>query len=336
MDNKLYKQIVKYIKENFLFLIIIILIYISFNIKLPWSVYAPGGLINVESRLKGEKYESKGSLNLTYVTFIEGKIPSLLLSFILPGWDIISNENITIDNETLIAANRRERIYLQESISNATLIAYKHANKEISIKEEKNYITYIYQEANTDLLTGDEILAMNDQIITTYEDIFTIINSSDYNEKLKITVKRDNKEVNCSALINNIDGEKKIGIAISRINEYTLNPELSYQKESSESGSSGGLMLSLAIYNALTNEDITKGLTISGTGTIDINGNVGSIGGVKYKLAGAEKNKADIFLVPADNYDEAIKLKKENNYKTTVIKAENFEQVLEEIVNYRQ
>ena len=54
----------------------------------------------------------------------------------------------------------------------------------------------------------------------------------------------------------------------------------------------------LLIYDYLTEEDITKGRTIVGTGTIDENGNVGSIGGVKYKLKGAVKNKAEIFLVP--------------------------------------
>ena len=52
--------------------------------------------------------------------------------------------------------------------------------------------------------------------------------------------------------------------------------------------------MALAMYDALTREDITKGKTIAGTGTIDANGNVGAIGGVIYKLSGAVKNNADI------------------------------------------
>ena len=67
--------------------------------------------------------------------------------------------------------------------------------------------------------------------------------------------------------------------------------------KSSESGASGGFMTALAIYNALTSDDITKGKIIAGTGTIDSEGNVGVIGGVKYKLSGAVKNHADIMLV---------------------------------------
>lgn len=336
MDNKLYRKIGKYIKENIIFFLIIVFLFISLNVRLPWSIYTPGGLINIEERLSGENHESEGSLNLTYVAFIEGRIPSLLLALILPEWDIIDNESVTIDNETIIEANRRERIYLKESISNATLVAYQHANKEIKIKEEKDYITFIDKSAKTNLKTGDEILKINDQEIKTYEDITKIINNNDYNDKLIIKVKRNNKELNCYAYINNIDNEKKIGIAISRINEYDLNPEITYKEESSESGSSGGLMLSLALYNALIEEDITKGLTISGTGTIDKNGNVGAIGGVKYKLAGAVKKKSEIFIVPVDNYEEAVKVKRENNYKITIIKAENFDQVLKELANYNE
>ena len=68
-------------------------------------------------------------------------------------------------------------------------------------------------------------------------------------------------------------------------------------------------MLSLAIYNALVEDDITKGRIIVGTGTIDIDGNVGAIDGVKYKILGAVKNDANLFLCPMDNYEEAMKIK---------------------------
>ena len=48
-------------------------------------------------------------------------------------------------------------------------------------------------------------------------------------------------------------------------------------------------------------------------GTIDEDGNVGAIGGVKYKMLGAQKDGADIFFVPKENYDEAKKVYKKNN-----------------------
>ena len=89
-------------------------------------------------------------------------------------------------------------------------------------------------------------------------------------------------------------------------------------------------MLALEIYNKLTNEDITHGYKIAGTGTIDDLGKVGTIGGVKYKLKGAVSDKAKVFFVPASNYEEAMKVKNDNNYKIEVVKVEK----LIDAINY--
>ena len=111
-----------------------------------------------------------------------------------------------------------------------------------------------------------------------------------------------------------------VGFAFQINYDYTVSPKIKLNTAKNEYGSSGGLMTSLAIYDALIDEDLTNGLTISGTGTIDIDGNVGSIGGVKYKLKGAINNKADIFFVPnGENYDEAIKIAEEKKYDIKII-----------------
>ena len=87
-------------------------------------------------------------------------------------------------------------------------------------------------------------------------------------------------------------------------------------------------MNALAIYNALVSEDITMGKKIIGTGTIDKNGVVGEIGGVKYKLLGAAKKKADVFLVPTKNYEEAIQVKNENDLDIRVIAVSSLEEAI--------
>lgn len=86
--------------------------------------------------------------------------------------------------------------------------------------------------------------------------------------------------------------------------------------------------MSLSIYSAISGEDILKGRNIAGTGTIDIEGNVGEIGGIKYKVMGAVKNKMDIILVPSANYKEAMKVKKEKNYKIKIIEVKTFQDAI--------
>ena len=65
-------------------------------------------------------------------------------------------------------------------------------------------------------------------------------------------------------------------------------------------GPSAGLMFSLAIYDRLTPDDMTHGREIAGTGEIACDGGVEAIGGIEQKVAGAERQGAEIFLAPAD------------------------------------
>ena len=101
-----------------------------------------------------------------------------------------------------------------------------------------------------------------------------------------------------------------------------------------ESGSSGSLMMALSIYNALVEEDITKGLNIVGTGSILADGSVEEIGGVKYKVLAAEKKNADVFFCPLENYDEAIKIKKKRNLKVEIVKVKSLKDVINYLENY--
>lgn len=71
-------------------------------------------------------------------------------------------------------------------------------------------------------------------------------------------------------------------------------------------GPSAGSMFALGIVDALTPGDMTGGKDIAGTGTIEIDGRVGAIGGIRQKMAGARDAGSDYFLAPAANCSEVI------------------------------
>ncbi|MDT0342994.1 S16 family serine protease [Streptomyces litchfieldiae] len=74
-------------------------------------------------------------------------------------------------------------------------------------------------------------------------------------------------------------------------------------------GPSAGLLLSLGIVDLLAGDgeggDLTGGLTIAGTGTIDADGTVGAVGGVPLKTQAARRDGATVFLVPRDECSDA-------------------------------
>lgn len=330
MFNKVYDYIKKFIKENYKFLLAVCALFFFFFFELPYVIYRPGGTIDLSDRIvMDEKYEQKGKLSMAYVTMMKGNIPFVLLSFLLPNWDLEKSSTITLENESVDDTIRRDRLFLEEGLDNATISAYEAAGKEIKMKATHQVIIYIADEAKTNLKVGDIILKVNNQEFATLNELQDYINSLDTLETVNFQVLRDDKEITCTANIYEIEHVKKVGISIINDYEYEKNPNLEIKTKSSESGSSGGLMTALSIYNALTEEDITKGKNIVGTGTIDIDGNVGEIGGVKYKLLGAEKADADIFLCPEENYKEAMEVKKKNDLQLDIIAVSSLKEAIE-------
>ena len=125
-------------------------------------------------------------------------------------------------------------------------------------------------------------------------------------------------------MIINIDNEKKIGVGITINYIIETDPKVDVKFKNNEAGPSGGLMMTIGIYDKLTNSNLSKNKKICGTGTIDIDGNVGEIGGVKYKLRGAVDNGCDIFLAPTDNFKEVKKEKEKNKYNIEIYEAKTF------------
>ena len=329
---KVYEKIKAFIKENYKFLIVYIIVLIICLWPLPFYIYTGGGTINLDKRISIEnEYVEKGSFNLAYVKNIKATIPTYLLSYVF-DWDVESIEDYQIDsNESKSDIWKRERLYLQESIDNAIINAYRLANEDLVINKEVYKVLSIDEYAKTNLLIDDVILEIDGKSINKYDDIKNVVSSHDYGNTLDILVLRDNKEVSCYAEVIEHEKEKKMGIYLIKTFDYVYERDIELGFTSREGGSSGGFMLSLAIYNRLIEKDLTNGKKIVGTGTIDSEGVVGPIGGVKYKLKGAVKKKADIFFVPAgDNYEEAIKEKKEHNYKIEIVEVKT----LEDAVNY--
>lgn len=330
MFNKIYVKIKQIISSNYLFIIgIIIGLFISLY-EFPYYIESPGGVISVSSKIKIDGSKSKGDFNMAYVADYKPTLFNLIRAKLNKDWDIEKKSNEKIDEEIYI----RDRLLLEEANQNAVILAYKKAGKDIQINKSDIYITYIYEEAKTDIQVGDKILKVDGEMIYEKLDLLESINNHDVGDKVLITVTNNNKIYERTAEVIEVDGIKLVGVMLSVINDYTVEPNIEFSFSKSESGPSGGLIMSLAIYNSLTSEDITGGKKIAGTGTIDTYGNVGSIGGVTYKIKGAVKDKVKYFLIPSgENYEEAMKLKSENNYDINIYPVSTFDEALEVLKN---
>ena len=320
----------QYLKENYKFILSIILILVVFSIKFPYYIDAPGGITDMSEKIEINGYESEGSFNLAYVKEYRATIPTLIFSLFNKDFKVIKQDNVMLDTEDYESYEKRDKVLMDESISNAIYVAYKKANKYIKELSNKIVIIYVTESSNSDLKVGDEIISINNENIYTKDDVTKIVSNLPVGTKIDIKVKNNNKEYDRCAYVIEDDNNKMIGILISNLKEYETNPKVNVIVDENESGSSGGLITALSIYDSLVKEDITNGLKIVGTGTIDLDGNIGSIGGVEYKLKSAVKKKADLFIVPlGENYEEVLKLKKENNYDIEILGVSTFDEVID-------
>lgn len=309
-----------------------IILAIILLIPVPYTVTVGGGTINIDKRiLVSNSNKSSGVLKSAYVKELKGTVLTYIMGKIIPSYKVTSIKSTVLDDETEEEYEYREKNYFTSSLDNALYVAYKESNNKIEIKEEKLYINYISNEASTDLLYKDILISINGIKINSFDDISSIIESYNYGDNLEIKVLRNKKIVICHATIVNISNSKKLGISLFVDYNYILDKDVDFSFSNKESGPSGGLMIALSIYNKLTKEDITKKRIIVGTGTIDMNGKVGEIGGIKYKLNGAIKSKADIFICPKENYEEAMNIKKSNNYNIEIIGVSTFSEALKKL-----
>ncbi len=321
MFTKIYEYIKNFFKKNYKFLIFMTVLIFMMYYELPYIIYKRGGTINLENRVEIDtNYKEEGTLSMSYVTALKGTPAFVLLSFVIPDWDLYPISEIAGEDEDYNEVLELGKEYLNEGIDNAIIAAFTLSDYDITIKREKNVVTYLSDEAKTNLKIGDEIVKINDKKYTTLDEFKAYINTLNENDEVDIEVLHDNKTYHRSAKIyKDKDDTLKVGVAFKIAYDYETEIPVTVKMKDNESGSSGGLMMGLAIYNALTEEDITKGLNIVGTGAINSDGTVEEIGGVKYKVLAAERKNADIFFCPKENYDEAMEVKEKRDLDVKIV-----------------
>lgn len=317
----------KFLKENLKPILFLLIFTFVVNYELPYYISAPGGTINLSERMDGDYNKKDGSLNMLYVTEFRGNVATVLLGKLIRNWDVYEIKNQQVSNENSEEIYIRNRVMLDNSIQSAIFVAYNYAGKEIKIKGKENII--IATTKDNGLKIGDVVLEVNNQVVDDVNDIKSVLEQVSAKDEVSLKVLRNDKEETIKFVL---EEDKLLGVMIITNYNYDVSDDLEFNFKSGEGGSSGGLILSLGVYSEITGIDLLRGRNVAGTGTIDINGNVGEIDGIKYKIAGAVKNKMDVVLVASGNYEEAKKVVKENNYDIELVEIKTFKDAVDYLI----
>jgi len=147
----------------------------------------------------------------------------------------------------------------------------------------------------------DVLVTVDGDPATSSDAVRAAVQRHEPGDSFPVVVRRDGKEQTVTARTAESGGRTVMGVGLRL--DYDLPVDVTL-RTGNVGGPSAGLMFSLAIYDALTPGELTGGKNIAGTGTMDDDGSVGAIGGIRQKLIGARRAGADFFLAPADNCDE--------------------------------
>ena len=92
----------------------------------------------------------------------------------------------------------------------------------------------------------------------------------------------------------------RIGVIVqTAVDDLVLPIDITLTPDVRIGGPSAGLMVGLTVYDLLAEEDLLRGRRVAGTGTLDVDGVVGGVGGVPEKTLAAIEAGYDVLLVPA-------------------------------------
>jgi PDZ domain-containing protein len=293
--------------------VLIAIAFAAFRIPITaFYAYLPGPVKDVERLVDvtgKETYSSEGELFLTTVSVdISVTFAEWVKDSFDPTAAVVQREQVT-GGQSFETLERDQLKAMDESKQHAEEVALAALGLAEPTSDGVRITQFVADSPASKILeVGDVITKVDGEPVTTSCQVGSTVGPHDPGDTISITVRR-NKKVKTFDLETIPDPEDPsgaiIGVGLTDIN-YRFDPGLTVTFKTGEiAGPSAGLMFTLALYDRLTPEDLTSGRKIAGTGTIACDGQVGPIGGVEQKVAGAEAEGAEIFLAPAANFAAA-------------------------------
>ena len=319
-------------------LIIVVLSALPFGvIKTDYYFMSPGPPYQWEIQIEGaDSYEYDGNLyqltvrrdEANYFTYIWAKVDS---SVDLYSREVILPKGVTPKQLADISIQN-----MKTSENVAIAVALDSLDFQIETQGDGVLVVGILDDSPVagKLLKEDLIISINNEEIKSTSEFIALLRTYEIGDTVSIGLMRNDKETSIETkLIEHIDYENEpmVGFLASTPNQRFVFPITVDIETGNVGGPSAGLMMALNVYNSLTEEDLTKGTKVAGTGTIEIDGSVGPVGGVKQKVIAAKKAGSTLILVPTANFNDAESFIDEN---TAIIAVDTFNQALEVISEY--
>ncbi len=301
-------------------------------VPLPYYLEVPGtaeklnGVVTVD----GNTDENDGSFMLTTVGIRQATGMQAIMSRFTDFTDLYSEKEL-FGTATSEEYNQMQQYYMTSSENSAKKVALDLAQIPYELVFNGIYVLAVQEESDFygKLQTGDVVTRIDGKEFTSSQEFMDYVKEQKVDQEVTVTYLRGDSESEVSGNLIELATDHKAGIGIQLTDHTELSTEKDIEIDAGNiGGPSAGLMFTLETYSMLTGKDLRAGHLIAGTGTMEIDGTVGRIGGIDKKIVAATNAGAEIFFAPDDDLSAEILAQNpglETNYQEALAAAKKID-----------
>lgn len=284
-------------------------------VPVPFVTYAPGDAHDVLGRNPGGEelvrvddvrtFPTEGQLSMTTVSVTRPDsrvgLPEAVLGYWLPSRDAMPRGAVYSEGSTPQQVRSQQERMMDTSEDDATVAALRAAGEPVTAMPR---IAGVMADGPSQdrLRPGDLVLSVAGEPVAAAADVGRLVRSRPTGSAVEFRVVRDGREVAVDVVSVESHADPTVPVVGINVDTgYRYAARVGFGVDDRIGGPSAGLVFALAVYDKITPGALLAGQSVAGTGTIDPDGRVGSIGGIQQKVAAAERARATAFLVPAAN-----------------------------------
>lgn len=305
--------------------IIVLAAALSPLVTLPYYAIAPGSARMVDDLIvtpPNRHYPPKGEILLTTVSLRQVHPLGALEGWLNRDVDVVPSREI-LGPKTPPSKLRQQNLQLMDDSKQvAEVVALRRVGLQVPEHGDGALVAQIVpgSPAEGHLTPGEVVTSVDGKPVHLSQEAVDLVRTKHFGDTVRLVVdhgdgtpprtevvKLGGRSLDGTSCSSTAPGTSAacIGVELATKN-HRFDLPISVTIDSlGIGGPSAGLAFTLGLIDQLTPGELTGGHKVAVTGTIEINGMIGPVGGVAQKTAAVLHEKADAFLVPADEYAQA-------------------------------
>jgi Lon-like protease len=305
------------------------------SLPIPYFAISPGSAVDVSGLVEvvdGERFEPEGQIYLTTVRLQHVTLMEAVTGWLDPRVEVVEQEVVLPPQVPTTELDDFNLQQMATSKETALGVAFEALGADAIQGGGAEVVSTLEgSPAEGVLEAGDVIVAVENEEIELHHQLVRIVGDREPGDEISLTYRRDGegeartaritltsagelldrREPAPSTPVPHPTGEDQRNRPVLGVTLQTLDLTFDFPLEvriASEriGGPSAGLAFTLEVLDVLTDGELTGGQRVAATGTIELDGSVGPVGGVAQKTSAVEREGIELFLVPSEGFEAAM------------------------------